>query len=123
MLHLEKNNMKDANKSELIIYQTTDGKTRVDVHFKGETAWLTQDQMSELFQTDRTSITKHIKNVYETNELDQTITSAKFAQVLADGRTYQVQHYNLDVIISVGYRVNSKRGTELLLTKILKVLL
>lgn len=102
----------DKSKTEVILYQTTDGKTRVDVQFKGETAWLTQDQISELFQTDRTSITKHIKNVYETNELDQTITSAKFAQVLADGRTYQVQHYNLDVIISVGYRVNSKRGTE-----------
>lgn len=100
------------NDSQIIIYQTSDGKTKLQVKFEGETAWLTQDQMSELFQTDRTSIAKHIKNIFETKELDQTITSAKFAQVLPDGRTYRVQHYNLDVIISVGYRVNSLRGTQ-----------
>lgn len=102
----------NKNKSEIVLYQTPDGKTKFNVRFEGETAWLTQDQMSELFQTDRTSIAKHIKNIFDTEELDQTITCAKFAQLLQDGRTYQVQHYNLDVIISVGYRVNSLRGTQ-----------
>ena len=102
----------NKNQSEVIFYQTPDGKTRLDVQIEGETVWLTQDQMSELFQTDRTSITKHLKNIFDTEELDQTITCAKFAQVLPDGRTYQIQHYNLDVIISVGYRVNSIKGTQ-----------
>lgn len=68
--------------------------------------------MSQLFQTDRTSVQKHIKNIFETGELDQTITCAKFAQHLPDGRVYNVLHYNLDVVISVGYRVNSYRGTQ-----------
>src|SRR3989338_3186275 len=79
----------NKNKSEIVLYQTPDGKTKFNVRFEGETAWLTQDQMSELFQTDRTSIAKHIKNIFDTEELDQTITCAKFAQLLQDGRTDQ----------------------------------
>lgn len=98
--------------SQFIIYTSSDGIVKIDVLFGGETVWLTQDQMAELFQTDRSSITKHIKNIYETNELDQTTTSAKIAQHLPDGRKYNILHYNLDVIISVGYRVNSLRGTQ-----------
>lgn len=104
--------MKKISEDQIIIYKSEDGVISVDVHFEDEMAWLTQDQMASLFQTDRTSITKHIKNIFETKELDQTITSAKFAQHLPDGRTYQVTHYNLDLIISVGYRVNSIRGTQ-----------
>ncbi|MBI2019003.1 virulence RhuM family protein [Candidatus Daviesbacteria bacterium] len=104
--------MKKISEDQVIIYKSEDGIISVDVHFEDETAWLTQDQMANLFQTDRTGITKHIKNIYQTKELDQTITSAKFAQHLSDGRTYQVAHYNLDLIISVGYRVNSVRGTQ-----------
>lgn len=104
--------MKKTSEDQIIIYKSEDGAISVDVHFEDDTAWLTQDQMASLFQTDRTSITKHIKNIFETKELDQTITSAKFAQHLPDGRTYQVTHYNLDLIISVGYRVNSIRGTQ-----------
>lgn len=98
------------SQSEIILYQSQDGLTRIDVILENETVWLSQDQMAKLFQTDRTSITKHIKNIFETGELDQKISSAKFAQHLPDGRIYQVASYNLDVIISVGYRINSIRG-------------
>lgn len=106
--------MKTSQKSqsEIILYQSQDGSTKIDVILENETVWLSQDKMAKLFQTDRTSITKHIKNIFETGELDRKITSAKFAQHLPDGRTYQVTHYNLDLIISVGYRVNSIRGTQ-----------
>lgn len=102
----------NTQESQIVIYQTDDGQTKVIVQFEDETAWLTQDQMASLFDTDRTNVTKHINNIYESGELDQTTTSAKFAQVLSDGRKYHVLHYNLDLIISVGYRVNSIRGTQ-----------
>ncbi len=105
-------NTSQKSQSEIILYQSQDGSTKIDVILENETVWLSQDQMAKLFRTDRTSITKHIKNIFETEELDQKITSAKFAQHLPDGRIYQVMHYNLDVIISVGYRVNSIRGTQ-----------
>lgn len=101
-----------ATQSELLLYTSPDGQVKIEVLFSKETVWLTQDQMADLFRTDRTSITKHIKNIYAEKELDQTTTSAKFAQHLSDGRTYQVTNYNLDVIISVGYRVSSLRGTQ-----------
>lgn len=104
--------MKDNTDSQIILYQDPDGQTKIEVTLQNETVWLTQDQMSTLFQTDRTGISKHLKNIFETGELDQNISSAKFAQHLADGRTFQVLHYNLDVIISVGYRINSRRGTQ-----------
>lgn len=100
------------SQSEIILYQSQDGSTKIDVILENETVWLSQDQMAKLFQTDRTSITKHIKNIFETGELDKKITSEKFAQHLPDGRIYQVASYNLDVIISVGYRINSIRGTQ-----------
>lgn len=106
--------MKTSQKSqsEIILYQSQDGSTKIDVVLENETVWLSQDKMAKLFQTDRTSITKHIKNIFETGELDRKITSAKFAQHLPDGRIYQIANYNLDMIISVGYRVNSIRGTQ-----------
>jgi hypothetical protein len=100
---------------EIIIYNTEDGSTKIEVMLENESVWLTQAQMSELFQTDRTSITKHIKNIYETNELDEFSTCAKIAQVRQEGSRQverSIEHYNLDVIISVGYRVNSLRGTQ-----------
>ena len=97
---------------QFTIYETKDGKARIDVRFENENVWLTQDQISELFQTDRTSIAKHIKNIFDIGELDQTITCAKFAQHLPDGRIYKILHYNLEAIISIGYRVNSIRGTQ-----------
>lgn len=107
--------MKDIGQklqSEIILYQSQDGSTKIDVILENETVWLTQDQMSQVFQTDRSSIAKHIQNIYETEELERDITCAKFAQHLSGGRIYQTLHYNLDLIISVGYRVNSYRGTQ-----------
>lgn len=100
---------------KIVIYQTIDGETSIDVRLEGETVWLSQSQLSELFKTDRTSILKHIKNIYKTEELDEKSTCAFFAQVREEGTrivTRQIPYYNLDMIISVGYRVNSKRGTQ-----------
>ncbi|WPD24034.1 MAG: virulence protein RhuM/Fic/DOC family protein [Candidatus Electrothrix scaldis] len=97
---------------EVILYQTEDGQTGIDVQLKDETVWLTQAQMQELFGRERSVLTKHINNVFKEGELDKERVCAKFAHTAADGKTYQVAHYNLDVIISVGYRVKSKRGTQ-----------
>jgi prophage maintenance system killer protein len=104
-----------GSKGEIVIYQTSEGKTEIEVKLERETLWLHQYQLAELFETDRTSILKHIKNIYETDELSEDATCAKFAQVQAEGKrsvTRQILHYNLDMILSVGYRVNSKRGTQ-----------
>lgn len=101
--------------NEVIIYKTPDKQTAVEVKFENETVWLSQFQIAELFVTDRTSIQKHITNIYKTGELRQKLTCAKFAQVRKEGSksvTREILHYNLDAIISVGYRVNSKRGTQ-----------
>ena len=101
--------------SKIVIYQTEDGQTQIDVHLENDTVWLTQAQMAELFQTDRTSIVRHVNNIYKVEELDKESTCAKIAQVQIEGkRTVKrmVTFYNLDMIISVGYRVNSKRGVK-----------
>ena len=101
------------NKIEL--YQTADGQTVLEVRFDGDTFWLNQYQLADLFQTDRTSILKHLQNIYSTKELYEDATCAKFAQVRKEGKREvkrDVLHYNLDAILSVGYRVNSKRGTQ-----------
>ena len=100
------------NESQVIFYQTEDGKTRVEVQFRGETVWLSLNQMAELFQRDKSVISKHIKNVFAEGELVPEPVVANFATTAADGKTYQVDYYNLDVIISVGYRVKSHRGTQ-----------
>ncbi len=100
------------NNSEIILYQTPGGKIRVDVKMEDETVWLTQKQMAELFDTDRTVITKHIANVLNELELEEKLVCAKFAHTAEDGKVYQTNFYNLDMIISVGYRVNSLRGTQ-----------
>ena len=97
---------------ELIVYQTEDGQTNVDVRLKDETVWLSQTQMQELFGRERSVITKHINNVFKEGELRRDAVCAKFAHTAKDGKTYQVAYYNLDVIISVGYRVKSKQGTR-----------
>ncbi|HTY87792.1 MAG TPA: virulence RhuM family protein [Candidatus Acidoferrum sp.] len=99
-------------KSELILYQTEDNRTRIEVRLENETVWLTQAQMSELFQRERSVITKHIRNIFEEGELVEEAVCANYAQTAADGKTYQTAYYNLDVIISVGYRVKSHRGTQ-----------
>ncbi|MBL7797730.1 MAG: virulence RhuM family protein [Saprospiraceae bacterium] len=98
--------------SEIILYQSDDGTTKVEVRMEGETVWLTLNQLAELFQRDKSVISRHIKNVLEEGELQPNSVVANFATTAADGKTYQVDYYNLDMIISVGYRVNSHRGTQ-----------
>ena len=103
------------NNTELIIYQTEDGTTKIDVHMENETVWLSLEQMSELFQRDKSTISRHIKNVFADGELLEEATVANFATVQMEGNreiTRNITHYNLDVIISVGYRVKSLRGTQ-----------
>lgn len=100
------------DRGEVVIYEAPDGSTALDVRLTGETLWLTQAQMSELFQKERSVITKHLRNVFKEGELDRGSVCAFFAHTAADGKTYQVEYYNLDAILSVGYRVNSKRGTQ-----------
>ena len=100
------------NNTELIIYQTEDGQTKIDVHMENETVWLSLDQMADLFQRDKSTISRHIKNIFEEGELTREAVVANFATTAADGKTYHVNYYNLDVIISVGYRVKSLRGTQ-----------
>jgi len=101
------------NRGNIVIYQTKDGKTSIDVKLENETVWLTQAQMADLFQKDRTVIGRHINNVYREGELERDITCAKFAHVGSDNdQQYETAVYNLDVIISVGYRVKSQRGTQ-----------
>ena len=98
--------------SELILYQTDDNQTRIEVRLEGETVWLTQKLMSELFQKDVRTINEHIQNIFEEGELSPESVIRKFRITAADGKSYETQHYNLNVIISVGYRVKSYRGTQ-----------
>ena len=98
--------------SKIIIYTTEDGLVKIDTTFDSETVWLSIDQMSILFQRDKSTISRHIKNIFEEGELTRDSVVAKFATTASDGKTYQVEYYNLDVIISVGYRVKSKRGVQ-----------
>jgi hypothetical protein len=99
-------------KSELILYQTEDGKARINVRFEGETVWLSQKQLAELFQKDIRTINEHIRNIFEERELEANSVIRKFRITAADEKNYDTLHYNLDVIISVGYRVKSHRGTQ-----------
>ena len=98
--------------SSIIMYTSEDGLIRIEVSFVGDTVWLSIDQMAELFQRDKSTISRHIKNIFTEGELDRSSVVAKFATTASDGKTYQVDFYNLDVIISVGYRVKSLRGTQ-----------
>lgn len=100
------------NRGEIIIYQTEDGLTKINVNLQNETVWLSLDQMAELFQRDKSTISRHIKNVFNEGELTKNSVVANYATTASDGKTYQVEYYNLDVIISVGYRVKSLRGTQ-----------
>ena len=100
------------NYGEILIYQTEDGLTKIDVNIHDETVWLSIDQTAELFQRDKSTISRHIKNVFQDGELVRNSVVANFATTASDGKTYQVDYYNLDVIISVGYRVKSQRGVQ-----------
>jgi hypothetical protein len=97
---------------EVLLYKTTDGATRVEVQFHNETLWMSLVQMAELFQKDKSTISKHIKKIFDEEELVKDSVVANYATTASDGKTYQVTYYNLDVIISVGYRVKSIRGTQ-----------
>ena len=100
------------NHGEIIIYQSNDGLTKIDVNMQDETVWLSLEQMAELFERDKSTISRHIKNIFEEGELSKNSVVANFATTASNGTTYQVDYYNLDVIISVGYRVKSQRGVQ-----------
>lgn len=109
------NEITSVNQGEIIIYQSDDGNTKIDVRFVNETLWLTQQQMAELFQTSRTNVVEHIKNIYEEGELDEISTCRKFRQVQIEGKrqvSRELPYYNLDMIISLGYRVKSLIATK-----------
>lgn len=98
--------------SNIIMYTTEDGLTKIETTFENDTVWLSIDQMAELFQRDKSVIGKHVRNIFKEGELVKESVWAKFAYTASDGKIYQVDYYNLDVIISVGYRVKSHRGTQ-----------
>ena len=98
--------------SNIIIYTTEDGLTKISTTFDEDTVWLSIDQMAELFQRNKSTISKHIKNIFTDGELSREAVVANFATTASDGKVYKVDHYNLDVIISVGYRVKSQRGVQ-----------
>jgi len=97
---------------QISLYQSDDGQTRLEVRLERDTVWLNQEQMGELFGRERSVITKHLRNIFAEGELDADSVCANYAHTAADGKNYQVKHYNLDVIISVGYRVKSVQGTR-----------
>lgn len=102
----------DGQNSQIIIYQSDGGRTRVDVRFQGETTWLTQAQLVALFQSSKSNVSEHIKHIFEEKELDHNSVVRKFRTTAADGKAYEVEHYNLDMIISLGYRIKSKIATK-----------
>ncbi|MBI9062922.1 MAG: virulence RhuM family protein [Marinilabiliaceae bacterium] len=101
--------MKNSN---IRIYQLEDGKTEINVQLDNETVWLNLNQMVDLFERDKSVISRHINNVFKEGELEKDSVVAKNATTALDGKTYQVDYFNLDVIISVGYRIKSQRGTQ-----------
>lgn len=107
--------MENQNKGDIVIYQTKDGLTKIDVRFEDETVWLTQQQMAELYQSSRTNIVEHIQHIYEEGELEESSTCRKFRQVQIEGTrevSRELPFYNLDMIISLGYRVKSMVATQ-----------
>ena len=121
----ENRNDMEENKGQILLYQTPDGESRIEVTLQGETVWLSLDQMAELFQRNKSTISRHIKNVFEEGKLNADSTVAFFATVQTEGKRKverDIAFYNLDMIISVGYRVHSYRGVQLRMwaTKVLK---
>ena len=118
----------EENKGQILLYQTPDGESRIEVRMEGETVWLNLEQMAELFQRNKSTISRHIKNVFEEGELNREVVVAKYATTTQHGaiegksQTHQVEFYNLDMIISVGYRVHSYRGVQFRMwaTRVLK---
>ena len=103
---------KDNNQGEIVIYQTDDGDTKIDVRFVDETVWLTQAQLCELYQTSKSNVSEHIKNIFEEGELEENSVVRKFRTTASDGKNYSVSYYNLDMIISLGYRIKSITATQ-----------
>ena len=101
-----------ASNNDIVFYKKDNGDTNIELLINGETLWVSQKTMAEIFDIDRTVITKHLKNIFNEGELDKNRVCAKFAHTASDGKTYNTEFYNLDAIISVGYRVNSKKATE-----------
>lgn len=106
------NNDNSLNMGEVLLYQTADGKTWIDVKLQDETVWLTHGQMAELFQKDKRTVSEHILNIFKEGELDEGSVVRKFRRTASDDKNYMTNVYDLDVIISVGYRVKSQRGTQ-----------
>ena len=107
--------MKPKSKGEIILYKSPEGDTQIDVKLEGETVWLNQAQMVQLFQTTKQNVSLHLKNIYKEGELDKNSTVKEYLTIQKEGKrviTREIEYYNLDVIISVGYRVKSKRGTQ-----------
>lgn len=102
----------EENQGDIVIYQTEDGETKIDVRFVDETIWLSLDQLSVLFERNKSTISRHLKNIFEEGELERDSVVAKIATTAADGKTYRVDYYNLDAIISLGYRVQSRIATQ-----------
>lgn len=100
------------NKGEVLIYQSQDVNIKVDVQFLDETVWLTQSQLCDLFQKSKATISEHIKNIFLEGELNENSVVRNFRTTASDGKSYAINYYNLDVIISVGYRVKSHQGTQ-----------
>lgn len=98
---------RDNNQGEIVIYQTDDGDTKIDVRFVDETVWLTQAQLCELYQTSKSNVSEHIKNIFEEGELEENSVVRKCRTTASDGKNYNVSYYNLDMIISLGYRIKS----------------
>ena len=108
----EKHLVSNENQGDIVIYQTEGGGTKIDVHFVDETVWLTQAQMCELFQVSKSNVSEHIKHIFEEGELEENSVVRKFRTTAADGKQYQVTYYNLDMILSLGYRIKSKIATQ-----------
>ncbi len=103
---------KQEKNNQIIIYNTSDGEMKVEVQIKDETVWLSQKQTAELFDCSADNIGLHLKNIFKETELSENSVTEEYSATASDGKNYKVKHYNLDAIISVGYRVNSKRATQ-----------
>ena len=102
----------EENSGDIIIYQTDDGQTKIDVKFEDENVWLNQEQLVELYDTSKSNVSEHIKRIFEEGELDEISVVRKFRTTASDGKSYNVKYYNLDMIISLGYRIKSKVATN-----------
>ena len=104
--------MPTQTKSEIVIFKTTDNTVSVDVRFEGETVWLTQAQLVDLYSSSKANVSEHIKHIFEEGELEEDSVVRNFRTTAADGKSYQTKYYNLDMIISLGYRIKSKIATQ-----------